>query len=438
MPSADAGPTMAGWFNAVTWAVLGGLAAVNLAVLLASTEGDAGAWLRLRVRRILAALSGREDLDWLDWVPVTAAAGTAFAAVTAYGLLTGQYACHPVVVSDPLGVLASGRAFWAGTDPFEVANCGGFLDVPYGLSAVLISALGSLGGLPGIYLVWGAVALSLLPLTWAVGGSDRRGSLLFVGTSVLFVPLVSSQIDGATNAIVPVTVLLFLYLTPRSETLAAALGGFFATARFPALFPVLGAAGNARRRFTTFAVAATSFVGFTVLSYLVWGAEFTRPVLTDQLGPRWFSLNLYGALLLGNALPASTGLAAGQAAATVALVLAVFWKVRSPSLGAGIVLAGIALLTPYLSFNFLIWLLPVALLGSRARWWLWGISVVGSLNYTLALSVWAWDDGIGWPSAVLDVALTALLLLLFLDLWRQAVRGAPASTEVGATAGSPG
>ncbi len=259
-----------------------------------------------------------------------------------------------------------------------------------------------------------------------------------MGTSILFVPIISSQIDGATSAIVPVTVLLFLYLAPRNEMLAAALGGFFATARFPALFPVLGAAGNARRRFATFAVAAASFAGFTGLSYLVWGAEFARTVFSNQLGPRWFSLNLYGVLLLGNALPASPALEMGQAAATVALLLIVFWKVRSPVAASGIVLAGIALLTPYLSFNFLIWLLPIALVGTRARWWLWAIAMVGSLNYTLALSIWAWDDGIAWPSAVLDAVLTALLLALFVELWRQALRGPSASPEVGLTAGSAG
>jgi hypothetical protein len=88
-------------------------------------------------------------------------------------------------------------------------------------------------------------------------------------------------------------------------------------------------------------------------------------------------------------------------------------------LAAVLLLVGFALLTPFLSYNILIWLLPVALLGARACWWLWGVAFVGSLNYDLALNVWAWDDGITWPSMVLDVVLTALLLLLFVELWRR-------------------
>jgi len=411
---------VADWFNAVTWTVFAGLATINLLVLLYATDSSVGAWLRPRVLRALRRLSGRADLHWLDWQPLVVAAGVAFAAVSAYGILSGQYGCHPPGVSDPIGVLNSGKAFWAGTDPFRVTDCGGNLDVPYGLAALLISAVGSLGGLTGIYVVWGAVGLSILPLTWAVAGSDRRQVMLYVGTSVLLVPLISSQIDGATNAIVPATVLLAVYLARRSELLGAAVGGFLSTARFPNLFPVLGSTGaNPRFRYAAFAVAAASFGAFTAVSYLLWGSDFLGPVFLSQIGRRSFSLNLYGVFLLQNALPSSTALEAVQALLTLALVLVVFWRGRSPVGSAAIVLTGVALLTPFLSFNILVWLLPVALIGARARWWLWSIAFVGSLNYDLGLNVWAWDDGVTWPSAVLDVVLTVLLLALFVEVCRQ-------------------
>ena len=429
---------MADWFNAVTWTVFAVLALLNLAVLLYATESRPGAWLRPRILAMLRRLSGRADLRWLDWQPLTVAAGIAFAAVSAYGILSGQYGCHPPGVSDPIGVLNSGKAFWAGTDPFRVTDCGGNLDVPYGIAAVLISALGSFGGLTGIYVVWGAVALSLLPLTWAVAGSDRRQVLLFVGTSVLLVPLVSSQIDGATNAIVPATVLLAVYLARRSELLGAAVGGFLSTARFPNLFPVLGATGaNRRFRYGAFAVAAASFGAFTAVSYVLWGSDFLGPVFLSQIGRRSFSLNLYGVFLLQNALPSSTALEAAQALLTLALVLVVFWRARSPVASAAIVLTGVALLTPFLSFNILVWLLPVALIGARARWWLWSVAFVGSLNYDLALNVWAWDDGVSWPSAVLDVVLTVLLLALFVELCRHELSRPGAASTAGPLPGRP-
>jgi hypothetical protein len=115
---------MADWFNEVTWSVLAGLAALNLLVLLSATKSAPGAWIRARASKALRAPSGRSDLQWLDWKPLTAAAGIAFATVSAYGIRSGQYGCHPPGVSDPIGVLSSGKAFWAGTDPFQVVDCG--------------------------------------------------------------------------------------------------------------------------------------------------------------------------------------------------------------------------------------------------------------------------------------------------------------------------
>jgi hypothetical protein len=421
------------WFNWVTWGVFAALAALNLSVLFYPTANGAGRWLRRWVPRVLRRLSGRADLAWLDWQPVWVAALVAFAAVSAYGLLSGQYGCHPPGVSDPIGVLNSGKAFWAGTNPFTVSDCGGQIQVPYGLAAVLLDALGSLGGLTGIYVVWGLVAFSVLPLTWMLGGGDRRQVLLFVATSALLVPLISSQIDGATNAIVPVTVLLSLYLAQRGELFGAALGGFLSTARFPNLFPVLGATGaNRRYRYTAFVAAVGVFGAVTALSYAVWRGDFLDPVILNQVGRRSFSLNLYGVFLLSNALPSSLWIEGAEAGLTVALVLVVFFTVRSPIGAAAIVLTGFALLTPFLSFNILVYLVPVALAGARARWWLWSIAFVGSLNYDLAYNVWALDDGVTWPSALLDGLLTVLLLALFVELWRQERR-----TAVAAPSGLP-
>ena len=409
---------MADWFNAVTWVVFAALSGLNLLILLYRTEW--GARMRPGILGALRQVSGRDDLRWLDWQPLLVAAGIAFAAVSAYGILSGQYGCHPPGVSDPVGVLNSGKAFLAGQNPFKVPDCGGSLEVPYGLAAVLLSALGSLGGMTGIYVVWGAVALSILPLAWFAGGRDRQYVTIFVATSVLLVPLVSSQIDGATNAIVPVTVLLSLYLAGRSEFLTSAVGGFLSTARFPNLLPILGETGSfRRRRYFAFAAALLVFGAITGLSYLRWGSDFLGPVFLQQIGRRSFSLNLYGILLFQNWLPSGTVVEGFQVALTVALVLVVFFRVRSPVLAVSIVLVGFALLTPFLSFNILVWLLPIALAGARARWWLWSVATVGSLNYDLALNVWAWDDGVTWPSMVFDVVLTVLLLALFVDLWRE-------------------
>ncbi len=415
------------WFNLITWGVFGALSAVNLLVLLYRTER--GAALRPKVLRFLRRISGREDLHWLDWRPLLVAATIAFVTVSAYGLLSGNYGCHPPGVSDPIGELSQGRAFLQGKNPFTVPDCGSTIEVPYGFAAVLIDAAGSLGGLPGIYVAWGVVALAIVPLVWLTGGNDRRYVLLYVTTSVLFVPLLSSQIDGATNTIVPTTIFLVLYLGARNEVLAAAIGGFLATARFPNLFPVLGVSGTyPRRRWLSFFAAAASFGAVTLLCFAVWRDGFLTPVFLSQIGRRSFSLNFYGVLLFQNLLPASTWIEGLQAALTVALVFYAFFRVRSPARSVSLVLVGFALLTPFLSFNILVWLLPVALAGARARWYLWFAAFVGSLNYDLGLNVWAWDDGISWPSQVMDVVFTAILLALFVELLRAEARDEPTDT----------
>src|SRR5271157_1274481 len=421
-----------------TWGVFGFLTVVNLVVLLYRTRY--GVRLRPAVQRLLHRLSGRSDLGWLDWRPLLVIGAVWFGGFSAYGILSGQYGCQSGILSDALGVMQSGRAFWAGGDPFSgVPYCGGTLGVPYGLAAVLLDALGSLGGLPGICLVWGAVVLSLLPLTWAVGGADRRYITVYVASSILFVPLATSEFGGATNAIVPMTLLLALYLAERREVLAVAMGGFLSTARFPSLFPVLAMNGAwPRRRLVGFVAAAGAFGAATALSYGVWGSGFLNSVFVGEIGRRSYSLNVYGILLFHNALPSSLAVEATQAVLTVALVIVVFLFVRSPVRAVAITIVGVALVTPFLSYNFLIWLLPCALAGARARWWLWGIATVGAVNFNLGLISWSSGQGIVGPAEGMDVVLTALLLGLFVELWRGelAARRADGSPRVEVTAAS--
>ncbi|MGP8159069.1 MAG: hypothetical protein ACLPWO_05650 [Thermoplasmata archaeon] len=401
-----------------TWGVFGVLTVVNLVVLLYRTRY--GAAIRPRVVRLLRRLSGRGDLEWLDWRPLAVIAAVWFGGFSAYGILSGQYGCQPGILSDALGVANSGQAFWAGANPFAaVPYCGSTIGVPYGLAAVLLDALGSLGGLTGICLVWGAVVLSILPLTWWVGGDDRRYLTIYVASSILFVPLATSEFGGATNAIVPMTLLLALYLAQRGGVLAAALGGFLSTARFPSLFPVLAMNGSVPRwRGWGFLAAAGAFGGATALSYAVWGTGFLNSVFVGQIARRSYSLNVYGILLFHNALPSTLGVEAVQAALMIAVVVAVFVAVRSPVRAVAITIVAVTLVTPFLSYNFLIWLLPCALAGTRARWWLWGVATVGAVNFNLGLISWSSGQGIVWPAEVMDVVLTALLLGLFVDLWR--------------------
>ncbi len=403
-------------YTALTTLATGLLAAFGLVLLVERTER--GTRLRAGLARALERVTGRPDLDWLRWWHIAAVVALGLAAVLAFDLANGLSACLAAgEPSDIGGFLAQGRALWAGGNPFDVTICGGTIGEPDGLAAVAINAVGSFGGVAGIAVVWGAVAVALVPLTWWVAGPDRRYLTLLVATSPLYFPVVAPQVDGASNALVPVTVLLALFLASRGEVRAAGLAGFLATQRFPTVFAVLGMSGSFRRRFGAAASLLGVFALGTALSYLAWGQGFLGPVFLSQLTRRSFSLNLWGVLLFHDWLPAGDGLAIGQAAVTLLLVGVVFFTVRSPLRAAAITLTGVALLTQFLSINILLWLLPVALVGVRPRWWLWAIVVVGSVNYQYALGV-ARSQGILWPSELLDVVLTVLLLGLFVDLWR--------------------
>lgn len=393
------------------------LAAVNLILLLAVTEHGAG--LLSSLRRALRRVTGVPSLARLQWWHLAAIATVGMVVVLGYDFATAEFACvAPGTPTDIGGFLAQGRALWAGTNPFVVSSCGGTILEPDGLAAVLLNALGAPAGLVGIAVVWTVVALALIPVAWYVAGPDRPYVVLVLATSPLYFPLVSSQIDGASNALVPLAVLLTILLARRRDLLGTAVGGFLATQRFPTLFPVLGLSGSLRSRWGSAVAAIAVFGVFTGLSYHFWGMPFLRTVFLNELGRRSFSLNAWGVLLLEGWLPAGLGLAIGQAVVTLVLVVVVFFTVRSPFRAAMITLVGVALLDQFLSFNILIWILPVVLIGARPRWWLWGIGAVAALNYNFTLGVLAWTDGVAWPAELLDVVLTLLLLGLFIDLWR--------------------
>jgi hypothetical protein len=400
---------------------------LNFILLYSRTER--GRRFRARMGRLLRRTTGRPDLGWIEWWHIAGIVALVLGTVMTFDLLTGLYSCPaPGAPSDIGGFLAQGHALWVGSDPFKVPDCGTTILEPDGLAAVLINGIGSLGGVAGIALIWGAISVALVPVTWFAAGPDRRYLTLVVATSPLYLPLVAGQIDGASNALVPLTILLTLYLASRNEVRATLLAGFLATQRFPTLFPVLGMTGSFRRRFSAAAALLVAFAVGTGVAFLIWGPSFLGPVFFDQVNRRSFSLKVWGVLLLNNLVPTGHGLTIGQALLTLLLVGVVFFRVRSPLRAAAITLCGVALLTQFLSFNILVWLLPVALVGVRPRWWLWGIGIIGSINYDYALNLATGPHATLWPTELLDIALTVLLLGLLLDLWRMADTPPPESS----------
>ena len=370
-----------------------------------------------------------------SWLPVAAAVAVAYAAVVLYDLTHGWYGCPAGGgPSDLFGLRGSGLAFWSGGNVFSVPDCGTSIVVPYGLAAIVLDAVGSLGGSAGIAAVWGAVAVALVPLTWSVAGADRRYLTLALVASPAFFPIVAGEIDGAANAIVPFTVLLAIGLARRGPGVAAAIGGLLSSARFPSLFPVAASVGPGRARFVPAFVAVAAFAAASAVAYARWRAAFVNAVFLSQATRHAYSLNAFGLLLNAHALPGGPVLPAGQAVVVIAIALAAMVYVRSPIRSAAIALAGIALTTQFLSYPILLWLVPIGLVDPRARWWLWGIATVGTLDWLVALNQLGFQQGIYGPTDVLDLLVSGLLLGLFVELWR----GARAELSAARPTGAPG
>lgn len=379
------------------------------------------AWVRARVLRF------SRDISWLDARLLTICAAGAFALGAVANAVLGAYACSPAGPADLTTLFTSGREFLGGGNPFTITACGvSGNPVPAGMASVLWDALGSFAGEPGVLLLWGVVSVALIPLVWILAEGNRAVVTLSVLVSFLYLPIVAVQADGASLAIVPLAVLLVLYLGRRGWAAAAAIGGFLATGRFPALFPILSATGRAgSRRILALALALGVFGAVTVATISVYGNDFIGPVFFAQFARGNFSLNYWGILQGEGWLGPSTAVTAVQSTLTILLVVVTWIWCRTALGAAAIVLTGTVLLSQYLSYTVLIFLLPVALIGTRARWWLWAVGLVAISNYLLAIQSYASLGGSALPSYALDLLTTALLLGLVVELFQGEV-GAPA------------
>lgn len=373
-------------------------------------------WVRRFADGINRRLLHRSDYRWVDLRLLLPVVAVVF-AVTAV-VQSGPVSCASG--TDDVGVYwASGRQFLSGGNPFAVASCGHVVLVPYGLPAVLLDALGSLGGRPGVFAVWLLVAASLL---WLLGrlGVERRGTVVaYAATSVLYLPLVCGQIDGANNAIVPVAVLAPLVVMSRGWMRAGVVGGILASIKFPSLAPIAAAASTrGARGWMGIAASVTAFGAVSGITYLAYRSNYLGSVVLSQLGRSDFSLNEFGFLAPNGLGVPGVGLLGVQAGALLAVLVFVAVRRWEPTAAAGLMLLALTLATQFLSFNFLIWLLPVALLGDAARRWLYLVGLIGTVDYLVALGILDWNYGIVWPSELLAGAITLALVGLAVRLVR--------------------
>ncbi|MFZ0891541.1 MAG: hypothetical protein WB778_01430 [Thermoplasmata archaeon] len=360
---------------------------------------------------------------WLDWRTLTVALGVIF-LVAAFVQSAPVGGC-PNTSDDTGSFLYQGQALWMGQDPFQLYRCGVLVPIPIGLAGILLNALGSLGGRPGIWIVWEFLALLLIPLTWVLAGKDRRFVTLFVASSGLFVPLVIGQIEGDNSAFGAVAVLVPVWLASRGKAGAGLLAGFLSTMKFPSLFPFLGATGGfGRVRDREMLLTWVGFVGGSAIAWAIWGPVFISTVFFGQLGRHDVSVNEFGVLIGTGWFPPVAVLAMLQGVALFGSVAFVYFR-RWPAIPAlALTTIVVCLVIPRLPFNFLVWLIPLALLGIPYCRWLFVLTAVGALNSAVAIPLYLnVTQPVYWPSQLLGGLMGLILILVAFQLVREQQKG---------------
>jgi hypothetical protein len=364
--------------------------------------------------------TGRPDWSWLRLWHVLLGLAIVTAANIAFQVATLH--CS----DDSLAILASGQAALRGQNPFLVNYCNGTspAQIPYGTAEVALNAIGALSGtVAGMWLVWQLLALAVIPLVWHLAGEDRRYVTALVATSVLYLPNIATNI-GVENAVVPVAVLLMLYSLTRHGRRRPAvqvLSAFLATARFPSLFGLLGTSASLPRwrAVAQWALVLATFLGAVFVSYALWGWSAISVVYLGQFSRASNeSLNFLAVFLVQGWLHSSLESAVIQGAGLLALVLFVHWRGYEATAACSIPLIGVMALSQYLTFHFVLWLVPLLLLGGRVNRWLYVYGALAWFDENIPLGVLGLSRGIWWPYEVCGVALTALLVYVAIVIVR--------------------
>ncbi len=377
-------------------------------------------WPRAQPLRDWIDRRWRGVLDrWLDWRLLMCVVGVIF--LLAAFVQSAPVAGCPNSSDDTGSFLYQGQALWRGADPFQLSRCGVLIPIPIGAAGILLNAWGSVGGRPGIWIVWEFSALTLIPLTWFLSGAERRFTTLFVATSGLFVPLVIGQIEGANSAFGAVAVLLPIWLAARGRTGSGLVAGFLSTMKFPSLFPFLGATGGfgpSRNRELLF--TWVGFVGGSTISWAIWGPVFLSTVFFGQLGRHDLSVNEFGLLIGTGWFPPVEILAVLQGLALFGSIAFVYLR-RWPTLPAmALVTLVVCLVIPRLPFNFLAWLIPLAVLGTRYCRWLFLLGAIGALNSSVAIPLYFnAAPPVYWPTQLLGGLMGVLMVLVAIQLVRE-------------------
>ena len=375
--------------------------------------------VRRTIDRWQRRATGRSDWSWLRlWhvmVPLI--------LVTAGNIAWNVSSAH--CSDDAFAILASGQAALGGHDPFSVTFCSHATStvIPYGLAAVSLNAFGALSGtILGIWLVWQLLALAVVPLVWGIAGESRRYVSVLTATSVLYLPNIATNL-GVENLVVAVSVLLMLYAlgaVRRGGTLLRGVAAFLSTARFPALFPLLGSSASlGRRRWSQVVLVLGVFLGSAALAWALWGWDAIQVVYLGQFArANSESLNLFALLIHEGWVEPSLTLAAVQGAGLLAFVLFANVRGYAPAVSCAVPLIGVTIFSQYLNYHFVAWLIPLVLLGTTVNWWLFAYATLAAVNESFFYWYLALVRGWWWPYELSGILLLAISISILIVIVR--------------------
>ena len=386
-------------------------------------------------RNLVRRLAGISAVRW-DWRAVALVLGVVF--VVAAFVQSAPVPCS-AGEDDTFALLQSARNFLSGGNPFVTSQCGHYVLVPYGMASVLLDALGSLGGRVGIWLVWNLLALLLIPLIWILSGAQRWYATIFVATSMLYAPLVVGSIQGGHSAVVPVAALFGIWLALRRNPAAGIVAGFLSTVKFPSLFPFWGGlSGVGAERWRAFVLSVAVFAGLSLLVIAIWGGNTYNLLFATQLTRADFSINEFGVLIPVGAMPPALVLEAIQGVSLLGALVFVHLRKWPAVPAVALLTVVVALVAQRFTENFLIWLLPVALLGPVYARWLFALGAIGFADATIALPA-CMNQGACGLSQGLGGVFGLLLLVLLILILREGSRsvGADSGAVWGSTPTKP-
>lgn len=301
-----------------------------------------------------------------------------FATFATFALTIGPQ----TFVADPRTYQGALERLLDGSNPYVDGPPTGGAPAYTGVFILWMLPFYALLGDPGVYVATGAIATLLPPLTWRLGRlyASRRVAA-YAATLTATAPLTimfAHRIASEETFVAALAVLVVLLFAAERARSASLVGGALAV-KFVSLVPMLAwlyiAARRPRARQRLLRLTGLTLltvVGYLAVfapSYLAWNGPYVHEVYVEQtfqrLGQPRPSVNVLGIFeTLGHAPPPTWLVGPVLLAGAASLTLYTLKDPRDMVLAGALVFAVLLLVIPSVAKEWIVWGLPLMLLGS--------------------------------------------------------------------------